>query len=115
MEVSNQLRLVAGNFEDGSFSQGEDWRDPGYLMVLLDPLLSGLPLVGGGGVRVNVVRVDVEGYEVQGLEGWRVHYRHVVGRVDADSAHVGPGTAANVGDALVQHLPRLGCFHYCFM
>ena len=72
MEVSNQLRLVAGNFENGSFSQGEDWRDPGYLMVLLDPLLSGLPLVGGGGVRVDVVRVDVERYQAQSLERGRI-------------------------------------------
>ena len=60
METSHQLRLVARHSEDGSLPESQDGRAPGHLVVLLDPLLPGLPLVGGGGVRVDVVRVDVE-------------------------------------------------------
>ena len=35
------------------------------------------------GICVDVVRVDVEGHQSEGLEGGRVDDRHVVGCVDA--------------------------------
>ena len=38
------------------------------------PLLPGLALVRGVGVRVDVVRVDVEWDQPQRGEGWRVHW-----------------------------------------
>lgn len=54
------------------------------------------------GVGVQVVRVDVEGDEADGVEGRRVDDGHVVGGVDADSGHVGAGAGAHVGDAVLQ-------------
>lgn len=56
------------------------------------------------GVVVQVVRVDVEGHEADGVEGRRVDDGHVVGGVYADSCYVGAGTRAHIGDAV---LPRM--------
>ena len=59
------------------------------------------PHVAAVGVGVQVVRVDVEGDEADGGEGRRVDDGHVVGGVDADGGHVGAGTGAHVGDAVL--------------
>lgn len=59
------------------------------------------PHVAAAGVRILVVRVDVEGDEAEGGEGWRVDDGHVVGGVDADGGHVGAGAGAHVGDAVL--------------
>ena len=73
MKSPQKLCLVSDDFQDGSLSESQDRRGAWYLVVLVDPLLSGLTLVGGGLVRVYVVRVDVERHQTQSLEGGRVH------------------------------------------
>ena len=105
MELAHEVSLVRDHSEDGALPEGEDGRGAGYLVVLQDPLLPSLPLVCGGEVRVQVVRVDVEGDEAERLEGGWVHDRHVVGRIDADSRHVGSGAGPDVWNPLLQNLP----------
>ena len=73
-------------------------------MILIDPLLPGLSLVGWARVRVDVVRVDVEGDQAQSLKWWRIDDGHVVGRVDAHGGDVGAGTGPNVGDSFLKNL-----------
>ena len=73
MKSPQKLCLVSDDFQDGSLSESQNWWGSGYLVELVDPLLSGLALMGGGGVRVYVVRVDVERHQTQGSEGRRVH------------------------------------------
>ena len=73
MKSPQKLSFVPDDFQDGSLSESQNWWGSGYLMELVDPLLSGLALMGGGGVRVYVVRVDVERHQTQGSEGRRVH------------------------------------------
>lgn len=60
------------------------------------------PHVAAVWVGVQVVRVDVEGNEADGGEGWRVDDGHVVGGADADGGHVGTGTGAHVRDAVLE-------------
>lgn len=60
------------------------------------------PHVAAAGVGVQVVRVDVEGDEADGREGRRVDDGHVVGGADADGGHIGAGTGAHVGDAILE-------------
>ena len=73
MKSPQKLCLVPDNFQDGSLSESQDRWCAWYLVVLVDPLLSGLTLVSGGFVRVYVVGVDVERHQTQSLEGRRVH------------------------------------------
>ena len=73
MESPQKLGFGPDDFQDGSLPESQDWRRAGDLVELVDPLFSGLPLVGGGRVRVDVVRVDVERHQAQGLEGGWEH------------------------------------------
>ena len=56
------------------------------------------------GVRVGVheVRVDVEGDELERLEGGRIDDGHVVGRVDGARGDVGPRRGTHVRQAILQ-------------
>ena len=73
MKSPQKLCFVPYYFQDGSLPESQDWRGAWYLVELVDPLLSRLALVSGGGVRVNVVRVDIERHQTQGLEGGWEH------------------------------------------
>ena len=53
--------------------------------------------------RVQVVRIDAEGHQVQGVERGRVADGHVVGRLDGLGGHVRSCAGAHEGHALVQH------------
>ena len=68
MELPNQYSLVTFHLEDRSLPHGQDWWCSWYLMVLLDPLLPGLPLVCGAGVGVDVVRIDIKRNQAKGFE-----------------------------------------------
>ena len=71
-------------------------------LVLPDPLLPRLALVSRVWVGVLEVWVDVEGDEVERLEGRREHDGHVVRRVDGARGDVGPGGRPHVGETLLQ-------------
>ena len=75
MKSPQKFCFVPDDFQDGSLPESQDWWGAGYLVELVDPLLSRLALVGRGGVRVNVVRVDVERHQTQRLEGGWEHCR----------------------------------------
>ena len=121
VELAQELSLGANDPEDGALSESQDRRGAWYLMVLVDPLLSGLPLVSGVRVCVNIVRVDIEWDQTQGLEaemadnimyhyisecspGW-VDNWHVIGGVDGDSGDIGASTGPYVWHSLGQYLP----------
>lgn len=57
--------------------------------------------MAAGGVRVQVVRVNVEGHEANGRERRRVNDGHVVSGVDADGGHISACTGAHVGDTVL--------------
>ena len=73
MKSPQKFCFVPDDSQDGSLPESQYWRGARYLVVLVDPLLPGLALVSGGGVRVNVVGVDVERHQTQGLEGGWEH------------------------------------------
>ena len=52
-------------------------------------------------LRLDVVRVDVEGHEAQGLKRGRVHDGHVIGGVDGKSGNIGARRAAHVRDTIL--------------
>lgn len=54
------------------------------------------------GVGVQVVRVDVEGDQADGIKGRRENDGHVIGGADADGRHVGSGAGAHVRDAVLE-------------
>lgn len=58
--------------------------------------------MAAAGVGVQVVRVDVEGDEADGGEGWWVDNGHVIGGVDADCRHVGASAGAHVRDPILE-------------
>ena len=73
MKSTQKFCFSPDDFQDGSLPESQDRWGAGYLVELVDPLFSGLSLVCGGTVRVDVVRVDVERHQTQGLEGGREH------------------------------------------
>ena len=78
MKSPQKLCFGADDFQDGSLPESQDRWGAGYLVELVDPLFPGLSLVCGGCVRVDVVRVDVERHQTQGLEGGWEHWRMVI-------------------------------------
>jgi len=64
---------------------------------LLEPLVPRLALVLAARLRFQIVRIDVEGHEGQGLETRWISHRHVVGGVDGSGGHIGACTAAHIG------------------
>ena len=111
LEVAHQLRPVPLHAQDAPLLERQHRGRPGHLLVLPDPLLPGLALVGGAWVSLDVVRVDVERDESERVEGGRVHDGHVVGGTDGLGGHVGAGGGADVGDALLHHPPPDGLHH----
>ena len=57
----------------------------------------------GLGIVVQIMRIDVERYEVECLEGRRKNNWHVVGRTDGHRCDVGPGAGADVRHSVVHH------------
>src|SRR5437867_5348131 len=70
-------------------------------MELADPLLPGLSLVGRARIRIQVVRVDVEGDQDQRVETRGLYNWHVVGGLDGDAGDVGPRAGPDVGNSLL--------------
>ena len=73
MKSTQKFCFGPNDFQDGSLPESQDWWGAGNLVELVDSLFSGLSLVCGGFVSVDVVRVDVERNQPQGLEGGWVH------------------------------------------
>lgn len=99
---AQQRRLIPLNAQAGALAQPEH----GTCMIadkLPDSLVSCLAFMLAAEVCVQVVRIDVKGHQSQGLEGGRLHDGHVVGGVYGACGHIGAGTAAHVGEALLQH------------
>ena len=72
---------VAFDFEHRSFAQGQD-RGRILLVILAESSVTSLAHVGRVGIRIEVMRVNLEWHQSQTLEGGRIDDRHVVRRHD---------------------------------
>ena len=59
--------------------------------------------MGGLGVSVQVVRVDVEWNELEGIEAWREDDGHVVGGADGHGGNVRSGARPDVRPPVLQN------------
>ena len=75
-------------------------------MILVDPLLPCLPLVGGVGISVDVMWVDVKRDKTKGREWWRENDWHVICCVDANCRNICSSTRSNVWNSIFKNLPR---------
>ncbi len=74
------------------------------LVELCEALVAGLAFVACGGVRVQVVGVDLGGEEVERAEALLgIYDGHIVGGADAACGHIGAGAAAHIAHAAGEH------------
>lgn len=100
--IAQEDGLLALNPDTGALAKTQH----GQSMVcdeLLQPLVSRLALVPTTRLRIQIVRIDVEGNEGECLKARRIGHRHVVGGVNGSSCHICARTAAHVRQSTLEH------------
>lgn len=94
--------LIALDAHAGALAQPQH----GPAMVadkLGDAFVARLALVLAIRLRFQIVRIDIERHQGQRLKAGRLLHGHIVGGVYGACGHIGAGTAAHIGEALLQH------------
>lgn len=100
--LSQQRGLITLHPHTGAFAQSQH----GQAMIsdkFSNSLVPRLALVLAMGIGLQIMWIYVEWNEGEGLEAWRMHDRHVVGGMYGAGGHIGAGTTAHIGEALLQH------------